>query len=146
MKVLLTGASGIIGSVILKQCLQRPEITSVITLTRRPLPSTSPKCENIVVRDFKHWDSGLLDDIADADAMIWAMGTSGGNEEPNLNYPLAFQQAFLPTQKSPGKRFRFIQLWRTRRARSEPQSLVPQQRAEDQGPCGNQVCGVCGTA
>lgn len=112
MKILITGASGIIGGASYRYCVEHPDITSVVTLTRRALPSDNPKHRNIVVKDFKQWDS-VLDEISDADAMIWAMGTSDGNEDANINYPLAFQEQFAKAMSEKphrDKRFRYLQV------------------------------------
>ena len=101
MKVLIIGASGAIGSTILTHALRRNEVTHVIALTRTPFPSTTtsaPKLTNILIPDFSK-----LADLPDAnwttllsaDAVVWAAGTYDVNEDVNLRYPLAFQQAFV---------------------------------------------------
>ncbi|KAF2261383.1 hypothetical protein CC78DRAFT_619437 [Lojkania enalia] len=117
MKVLITGATGIIGSASLRHCLNHPSITSVIALSRRPLPSSisnNPKLKTIISSDFKNYDEQTLSQISDADAMVFALGTSDGNEDANINYPLAFQEAFLRILKNMkdgnGKRFRYIHI------------------------------------
>jgi uncharacterized protein YbjT (DUF2867 family) len=74
MKVLLTGATGAIGQEALNQALLRPEITSVVALTRRSLPSdvsANSKLRTIIMEDFSNWTTKVLDEIKDADAMIW---------------------------------------------------------------------------
>jgi nucleoside-diphosphate-sugar epimerase len=111
MKVLITGATGTIGGAIFRHLLRHPDITSIVTLTRRPFPpsSSDSKCSNIVIDDFNNWDKNVLSSIADADAMIWAMGTSDANKDTNYNYIIAFQQAFravLPSTRR--NRFRYV--------------------------------------
>ena len=74
MKILITGAMGTIGKEILHQCLQRPEITEVVALTRREMPgevTKSPKVRTVIVKDFASWDAELIDQIKGAHAMIW---------------------------------------------------------------------------
>lgn len=74
MKVLITGATGTIGSGALTQCLAHPQITTVIAFTRRPLPasiSAHPKLRTVLVADFSTWKPDLLDQHMDAAAMIW---------------------------------------------------------------------------
>jgi uncharacterized protein YbjT (DUF2867 family) len=74
MKVLITGATGTIGKAALNQALLRPEITSVVALTRRSLPSNvsaNLKLKTIIMEDFSGWAANVLDEIKDADAMIW---------------------------------------------------------------------------
>jgi hypothetical protein len=115
MKVLIVGATGSIGNTILQSCLHHPSITRITTLTRRPLPSCSPKHSNILIPDFGALDSVPEESwsrITDADALIWAMGTYDLNADVNLHYPLAFQKKLGTHLKSEGRsgKFRFILL------------------------------------
>ncbi|KAJ4346716.1 uncharacterized protein N0V89_010648 [Didymosphaeria variabile] len=115
MKVLITGATGTIGSAILRHCLQNPSITSVVALSRRPLPQdiTSSKLSTIIVSDFANYDASLLSQILSADAAIWAMGTTDANREVNVVYPHAFFTAFLDARKDSqyrSQRFRYIRV------------------------------------
>ena len=109
MKVLLTGATGTIGGAIFRHLLNNPDITSIVTLTRRPFQTQDPRVSNIIVNDFHNWDMRLLTSIADADAMVWAMGTSDANKDTNYTYIVAFQNAFRqvlsPSRK---RRFRYV--------------------------------------
>ncbi|KAF1834144.1 hypothetical protein BDW02DRAFT_352065 [Decorospora gaudefroyi] len=123
MKILIVGATGSIGSTILQYCLRRPEITQVVAITRRPIPSPSPsssehdaaKLSHVLIPDFGALDAvpdSTWVQLADADALIWAMGTYDLNEDVNLNYPLAFQERIATRLRRDGKtaRFRFILL------------------------------------
>lgn len=115
MKVLITGATGSIGSAILEHCLQEPSITSIIVLSRRALPQdiTSSKLITIIVSDFANYDATLLSQIVSADAAIWAMGTKDANHEVNVVYPHAFFTSFLEARKNSefrSKRFRYIRV------------------------------------
>ncbi|KAF1842719.1 uncharacterized protein K460DRAFT_367679 [Cucurbitaria berberidis CBS 394.84] len=123
MKVLIVGATGSIGSVILQHVVRRHDVTQVIALTRRLLSDHEigdKKIKNIVIKDFG--DLAKVQDetwekIQDADALVWAMGTYDLNEEVNLNYPLSFQEEFakrllaFPRKREGTKdKFRFILL------------------------------------
>ncbi|KAF2670417.1 hypothetical protein BT63DRAFT_439460 [Microthyrium microscopicum] len=115
MKVLITGATGLIGGGALNQALLRPEINSIIALSRKDLPaniSSHHKVKTFIIKDFSKWESGILEEIKNADAMIWALGTSDNNQGPNLEYPVAFQDAFVQVlEPRNGKApFRWIQL------------------------------------
>ncbi|KAF2129830.1 hypothetical protein P153DRAFT_339007 [Dothidotthia symphoricarpi CBS 119687] len=122
MKVIITGATGAIGGVILQHVLRRNDITKVIALTRRALPDTNTpnaKLENIIIEDFgalENVQDETWEKIQDADAMIWAMGTYDLNEDVNVKYPLAFQEHFakrlLASSSQEGKKdkFKFILL------------------------------------
>jgi nucleoside-diphosphate-sugar epimerase len=74
MKVLITGGTGTIGKQALIHALLRPEITSVVALSRRDLPadiSNNSKLKVIILKDFSDWSQDILGEIKDADAMIW---------------------------------------------------------------------------
>jgi uncharacterized protein YbjT (DUF2867 family) len=74
MKVLIVGASGMIGGEALFQCLAHPSISSVVAFVRRDLPadvSDHPKLECVLMKDFAKWPEDVLQAHADAAAMIW---------------------------------------------------------------------------
>jgi len=123
MKVLIVGATGAIGGIIMQYVLRRNDVAQVIAMTRRPLPDNNvanKKVENIGIQDFGDLESVPEETwakIQDADAVIWAMGTYDLNEDVNLKYPLAFQEHFakrLPTssreREGRSKKFKFILL------------------------------------
>ena len=74
-EIILTGATGFIGSEVLRQCLAHLSITSVTTLSRRPLPeavANHPKLKVIIHEDFSSYPAALLDELMDdATACIW---------------------------------------------------------------------------
>jgi nucleoside-diphosphate-sugar epimerase len=74
MKVILTGVTGFIGSEVLAQCREDPKITSIIALTRRPLPESitkDPKIEEIIMEDFTVYSEEVVEKMESADACIW---------------------------------------------------------------------------
>lgn len=74
MKVLIVGASGMIGSEVLIQCLAHPRISKVVAFVRQELSaqvSGHPKLESVVIRDFSAWQEDVLQAHGDAAAMIW---------------------------------------------------------------------------
>lgn len=60
MKILLTGATGFVGGVVLRHLLEHPEITRVTCLTRRPLGVEARKLSVIEHGDFTCYDDSLL--------------------------------------------------------------------------------------
>jgi hypothetical protein len=74
MKILIVGASGMIGGEALLQCLAHPSISRVVAFVRRNLPadvSDHLKLECILIKDFAIWSEDVLQTHADAAAMIW---------------------------------------------------------------------------
>ncbi|KZM18965.1 hypothetical protein ST47_g9895 [Ascochyta rabiei] len=119
MKVAIVGANGSIGSAILRQVLLHRDITSIVAITRNPLPSSpppDPRLHNALISDFSNLDSvpeTTWSHILTADALIWAVGTYDYNEDVNLHYPLAFQEQLakrLQERAGANGKFRFILL------------------------------------
>ena len=52
MRILLTGASGLVGQGVLNACLRDPSVSQVVALVRHPTGRSSPKYAEIVVSDF----------------------------------------------------------------------------------------------
>ncbi|KAJ6591485.1 hypothetical protein DFH09DRAFT_974577 [Mycena vulgaris] len=111
MKIILTGSTGFVGGEVLAQCLRNPLITSIIVLSRRPLPdnlSADTKVQVIVMKDFKIYSEETVKQLESADACIWSMGTTEAIPELEIDYPLAFARAFAPTLAGQQKPFRYL--------------------------------------
>lgn len=52
MRILVTGATGLVGQGVLRECLLDPAVTHVVALGRRPTGQSHDKLENVVVDDF----------------------------------------------------------------------------------------------
>ena len=117
MKVVLFGATGFIGSEILKQLLSDTSIDSVVVLSRRELPSppNDPKLKVLIVKDFTSYSQDVLSESAGADAAIWAIGTKpGGNvdqvKKVDLEASLYTAKTFAESSKERGHKFSFVYL------------------------------------
>jgi len=112
MKVILTGATGFIGGEVLNQCIARPEITSIVALSRRDLTGTaanSPKVKTIIIKDFLNYPDTVLQELKDADICIWSLGTYNGGEAIEVAYPVAFCNALSQVQgDTSGTPFRLV--------------------------------------
>ncbi len=51
MKVIVTGATGMVGKGVLLECLEHPDVAQILSLGRSPLAMTHPKLEEVVQRD-----------------------------------------------------------------------------------------------
>lgn len=112
MKLILTGASGFIGSEVLHQTLQDPAIDSVIALTRRPLKVDHPKLKVLIVEDFTDIPKDVLAVCAEASACIWTLGSKDmknldASRRVNLDYTIAAAKAFVNGVDS-NTRFSFV--------------------------------------
>jgi nucleoside-diphosphate-sugar epimerase len=73
-RVLLTGASGLVGGQVLKRLLASGEPFEVVAPTRTPLMAQSPRLRNIVYDSStaeRRTDSGLRRSLAGLKADIW---------------------------------------------------------------------------
>ncbi|CAI6235652.1 unnamed protein product [Periconia digitata] len=79
MKVIIVGATGFLGSEVLRQALARKDITKVVAVTRRVLAENvvkadaEKKMENVVVKDYDVYDEKAKGAFAGADGCIWTI-------------------------------------------------------------------------
>ncbi|KAL4783923.1 hypothetical protein BJX76DRAFT_328501 [Aspergillus varians] len=104
MRLILTGATGVVGSAALNHILSLPkgEITALYILSRSPVPmaENQPNVTVIQHKNFNEYSPELLEQLKGADGCIWAQGISQtlvSKEEYikiTLDYPLAAAEAF----------------------------------------------------
>ena len=63
LKVILTGATGMVGEGVLYECLNHPEVEKVLVITRKPTGYSHPKLQEIIHPDFSDF-SALSHDVA----------------------------------------------------------------------------------
>jgi uncharacterized protein YbjT (DUF2867 family) len=74
-KIILTGATGMVGEGVLFECLSHPEIDQVLVIGRRPCGISNPKMAEIIHHDFSDI-SGFQDQFVDSDACFFCAGIS----------------------------------------------------------------------
>ncbi|KAK1707114.1 putative nucleoside-diphosphate-sugar epimerase [Colletotrichum lupini] len=151
MKLIITGASGFVGTELLKQSLCIPAIKTVIALTRRPLviqaesrsDADHSKLRNIVVEGYDQYSVETKAEFATADACIWTVAITPSkstlydwNEICRVCYesPLAGLRAMLEARGSLTANtenltpFRFIYMSgaKTERDQSKTPSFKPE--------------------
>jgi len=52
MKIIITGTTGMIGEGVLLECLADPQITEVLSVSRKPIGKSHPKLKEYIVPDF----------------------------------------------------------------------------------------------
>jgi hypothetical protein len=72
-KLLIAGVTGRIGSPVLVHALRLPSVSSVIALSRRPLPELArhDKLEIVVLEDFTSYSDEVISKLSRADGCIW---------------------------------------------------------------------------
>ncbi|PWY63030.1 nucleoside-diphosphate-sugar epimerase [Aspergillus heteromorphus CBS 117.55] len=104
MRLILTGATGLVGSSALNQLLALPadQLSRLYILSRKPVPWADhhPNVTVIDHQDFTTYSPQLLDTLKGATGCIWALGVSQTevNKEDyvkiTVDYPLAAAKAF----------------------------------------------------
>jgi uncharacterized protein YbjT (DUF2867 family) len=100
IKVIITGATGMVGEGVLFECLQNENVNEVLLINRRHYHMQHPKLKELIVPDFFQIEK-FADKINGYDACFFCAGvTSVGKKEPEytkLTYDttLAFAKALL---------------------------------------------------
>lgn len=110
MKVIITGATGMVGEGVLLECLSNPNISEILSVSRKSNDISHPKLKEYIVRDFLclvHNDENLMG----YDACFYCAGVSSlGKDEAQytkLTYDttLNFAKALSPMN---GMTFNYI--------------------------------------
>ena len=75
IRVILTGATGMVGEGVLLECLASPEVEHVLVVGRRPYGVAHPKLEECIVSDFNDL-SAVEDRLRGYDACFYCAGVS----------------------------------------------------------------------
>ena len=108
MKIILFGATGMVGRGVLRQCLLDPGVESVLCIGRKPSGVTHPK-----LRDLVRADMFDFTEIAGSyDACFFCLGVSSvGMSEANythLTYDLTLGWARMLAAQNPAMRFLYV--------------------------------------
>lgn len=80
MHLILTGATGLVGSGVLDAMIKMKDVTKISVLSRRPIKmaedAKDPRVNVIIHKDFEKYDSDLLSKVSDANGCVWALGIS----------------------------------------------------------------------
>jgi len=78
MHLVLTGATGLVGSAVLQNMIITPSVSKVSVLSRRPVAQAEghEKVQVIIHKDFSTYPSELLSQLKDVDGVVWAQGIS----------------------------------------------------------------------
>jgi len=111
MKVILFGATGMVGQGVLRECLRDPEVTSVLSVGRSNTGQSHPKLREILHTDFLDF-SAIEYELAGHDACLFCLGvTSLGLSEQRyrqLTYDITMAAARTLARLSPGLTFIYV--------------------------------------
>ena len=100
MKIIITGATGMVGSEVIRQAIADDEITSITAIVRRPLDVSHSKLTTVIHQNFLDY-SNLADVFKNNEAVIWCLGISQNqvNKEEYIkityDYTVAFAKDML---------------------------------------------------
>lgn len=142
-KVIITGATGMVGEGVLLHCLESPEIASVLVVGRRPLGRQHPKLKELIIKDFNQL--GTVDEpLGDYDACFYCAGISSvGMKEQEysfITYDTTISFAEVLLKLNPAMVFNFVsgahtrtdgkQMWQKVKGRTEDKLMEMGFRAQ----------------
>jgi nucleoside-diphosphate-sugar epimerase len=111
MKVCITGATGMVGKAVLLECLEAPEITSILLISRSSLGMEHPKLSELLLPHFEDLPQ-FKAQLVGYDACYHCMGVSvaGLNEESYLKYTFGYTKILADTlfEASPQAAFMYV--------------------------------------
>ena len=101
MRVLLFGATGMVGQGVLRECLLDPDVESVVAVLRSPTGQRNPKLRELIHNDFLDF-SPIENQLSGFDACFFCLGVSsaGMSEEDyqriTYGFTLAAARVLVP--------------------------------------------------
>lgn len=110
-KVIITGATGMVGKGILLECLDHDSISEVLVIGRNPIHIEHPKLKELLHPDFTDF-SGVEDHLVGFDACFFSLGISaaGLNEEQykKITYDFTMSLANTLHKLNPKMTFNYV--------------------------------------
>jgi uncharacterized protein YbjT (DUF2867 family) len=111
MKVLLFGASGMVGQGVLRECLLDSEVATVLSIVRSSSGQQHPKLREIVHKDFLDFSS-IESELSGFDACFFCLGvSSAGMSEENyrrVTYDIALAAGKTLVKLNPNMTLVFV--------------------------------------
>ena len=111
MKIILFGATGMVGQGVLRECLLAPDVEAVLTVGRTATGQRHARLREIVHTDLTDY-TAIEGDLAGHDACFFCLGVSasGMSEQDyaKITYDVTLAAAQLLAQLSPGMTFLYV--------------------------------------
>ena len=129
-RIILTGATGMVGEGVLLTLLQQPEVEAVLSISRQPSGHAHPKLRELLVPDFMNL-TAIESELAGYSACLFCAGVSSvGKQEAEytrLTYDLTLHVARTLVRHSPALTFCYVsgagtgsrQMWAQVKQRTE---------------------------
>jgi uncharacterized protein YbjT (DUF2867 family) len=111
MRLVLVGATGMVGGYALRYALEAPDVDEVTAIGRKPLGISHPKLKEVLHRDFANC-SALTGALSGQDGVVYCLGTYTGVVSDaelrtiTLDYTVEFARVFRGS--SPNAAFSFL--------------------------------------
>lgn len=111
IKIIVTGATGMVGEGVLHECLQRNEVVQVLVINRKPCGVIHPKLKEIIHADFFNLPA-IESQLVNYDTCLFCLGVSSlGMKEPEyyrMTHTLTLNMAETLCKLNPGMTFCYI--------------------------------------
>jgi uncharacterized protein YbjT (DUF2867 family) len=110
-KVIITGATGMVGEGVMLECLGHPAVERVLLVNRRPYGGKHPKLNECIVSDFLELES-VTDQLAGYDACFFCAGVSSRGmsetEYTHVTYDITIHFAHQLLSLNPQMTFDYV--------------------------------------
>ncbi len=111
IRTIITGATGMVGEGVLQECLEHPDVESILLISRKPSGKSHPKLKEIIHESFL--DLSIIEkDLSGYNACFFCLGVSsiGMKEEAyhKLTYDLTIHVAETLARLNPGMNFCYV--------------------------------------
>jgi uncharacterized protein YbjT (DUF2867 family) len=89
IRVIVTGATGMVGEGVMHECLLHPQVEAVLVINRKPCGVTNPKLKEIVHNDFFNF-SAIQDQFKGYNACFFCLGVSSVGMKPEEYYKITY--------------------------------------------------------
>jgi uncharacterized protein YbjT (DUF2867 family) len=111
MKILIFGATGMVGQGVLRECLLAPDVESVVAVGRNATGQQHPKLRDLVHKDMYDY-SAIEPQLQGLDACFFCLGVSSvGMKEPEykrITYDLTLAAATVLARLNPAMTFTYV--------------------------------------
>lgn len=110
-KIILIGASGMIGGLVLRKALESDSISEIVSLVRKPLGISHHKLKEIILQNFTNY-SDIQEQLKDFDAAYFCIGVYTGSvpDDQFKMITVDYAKAFIDVikEQSPNANFCFL--------------------------------------
>jgi uncharacterized protein YbjT (DUF2867 family) len=89
MKVIITGATGMVGEGVMHECIQNAEVSDILLLTRKPSGFAGGKVRDLIVKDFYDL-SDIENNLIGYDSCLFCLGTTSVGKSNEEFYKISY--------------------------------------------------------